>query len=939
MPDRKTLYLVDGHAHFFRAYHAIRPGMTSPVTKEPTNMTYGFVSMLIKLLREHQPSYIAVVIDAAGDRETFRSEIYPDYKANRKEPPDDFHPQVLRCLQVLEEMGIPIVGIEGVEADDAIASIARQLTSDGEHDHVKVRIVSRDKDLTQLIDDDRIDLFDIYKDEVVSPGVIFKSENVNPEHVRDILALMGDTVDNIPGVPGVGPKTAAQLIREYGSIENLYAHIDEIKGKRRERLEESRELVEVSRRLVTLRDDCEVDFELDAAAFDPAKIDVPRLQAVFRELGFHRQLDDIAELAGPEAGKPGAEDGGFEESLFGLPSQAGAAPSAPGEYETILSVDALDEIIGKIREAGVVAFDVETSSLSPLQAELCGVSMSVAAGTGVYVPTCSPSQETHLQTACVLDRLRPVLEDHSIRKIGHNLKFDLNVLRRHGIRVVGPLFDTMVASYVIDATRSSHGLDALSLAFLKHTCIPITEVIGKGKNQRSFREVPLEVASTYAAEDADVTYRLHDIFAPRIEQMELGGLFDDVEMPLVEVLAELEYNGVHVDPDELDRQREALAERIEELRERIVEASPHPFNPDSPKQLAAALFNKPHADPPGLGIRPLKRGKTGPSTDQEVLEKLAADPSVETEVPAMIVEYRQLTKLVNTYLLALKEAINPETQRVHASFNQTVTATGRLSSSDPNLQNIPIRTDIGRRIRRAFVAERGNLLIAADYSQIELRILAHLSGDPGLIEAFRSDADIHTAVASEVYDIEPGEVTPTHRNSAKMINFGIVYGITPYGLARRLGGEVTNEEAGRIIADYKARFSRIGEFLDECVRAAETQGYVETMLGRRRPITQIGARNPQMRALGERMAINTVVQGSAADLIKLAMIDLHRRLPGSHPSARLLLQIHDELVLETPEADAPAVCDFVVASMESAMDLSVPLKVESSVAPNWAEAK
>jgi DNA polymerase-1 len=449
----------------------------------------------------------------------------------------------------------------------------------------------------------------------------------------------------------------------------------------------------------------------------------------------------------------------------------------------------------------------------------------------------------------------------------------------------------------------------------------------------------LEQAVPYAAEDADITLRLHDVLAPQIEAMGLMGLFEDVEMPLVDVLAELEFNGVRIDPDELDRQREQLSGRIDALRDEIGSSIEHPFNPDSPKQLAVALFNKPDQEPPGLGLKVIKRGKTGPSTDQEVLEKLAEDPDVDSSVPKLIIEYRQLTKLVNTYLVALKEAIHDETQRVHASFNQTVTATGRLSSSDPNLQNIPIRTEIGRAIRRAFVAEPGNVLISADYSQIELRLLAHLSGDPALIEAFQKGMDIHTAVAAEVFGVTPEQVTAAQRGTAKMVNFGIVYGITPFGLARRLGGEVSTSDAAQIIDDYKARYAGINTFLAECIEMARSTGYVETILKRRRAIPQIHARNPQQRSLGERMAINTVVQGSAADLIKLAMIDLHRRLPAVVSEARMLLQIHDELVFEAPEADAEAVERLVVERMQSAMELAVPLVAESARGRTWAEAK
>jgi DNA polymerase-1 len=954
-PDKpQTLYIIDGHGQFFRAYHAIRSGMTSPVTGEPINMVFGFVGILLKLLKDYQPDYLAVVIDVAGDRETFRSEIYPEYKATRKETPEDFHPQVERCLAILRSLRIPVLGEPGVEADDVIASLVRRL--EREHPDLHIRLVTRDKDLTQLIND-RVELLDIYKDQAVTPEDLFKTPGLKPQHVRDVLALMGDTIDNIPGVPGIGEKTAGALLLQYGSIDNLLSHLDEIKGKRRESLESSRETLALSRQLVALKDDLPLDFELEQAICDPAMLPVDDVMPLFRELGFNRHRDELlamAQQASNERKTRGAMSGAsaaprdsgeavFAESLFGVDDSASphgsAAESQRGVYEAITTLGQLDAFIAEIRKVGFVSIDTETDRLGSRAANMCGICMSIAAGTGVYIPVRSPEPQRHLTQHEVIERLRPVLEDAAIAKCGHNLKFDINVLRKAGIRIRGIDFDTMVASYVIDATRSSHGLEVLAMALLNYHCIPITQLIGTGKSQRTFDCIAIDKATQYAAEDADVALRLREVLEPTLHAMKLDGLFRNVELPLVEVLAELEWNGIRVDPDELDRQREHLAERIMDLRRKINDAAPHPFNPDSPKQLVAVLFNKPADDPPGLGIRPLRRGKTGPSTDQEVLERIAANPDIASPVPALIVEYRQLTKLVNTYLVALKDAILPDTGRVHASFNQTVAATGRLSSSDPNLQNIPIRSDIGREIRRAFIAGPGNVLLSADYSQIELRLLAHLSGDPALIDAFQQDLDIHTAVAAQVFNVGLAEVTREQRNSAKMVNFGIVYGITPSGLARRLGPGVSIESASKIISDYRARFARIGEFLDRCVHTAETNGYVETILGRRRAIPQIHAGNPQQRALGERVAINTVVQGSAADLIKIAMIELYRNLPRTFANAKMLLQIHDELVFEAPQADAEAMRDFVIDSMQRAMQLRVPLKVDAAWSTRWIDAK
>ncbi|MEO1129999.1 MAG: DNA polymerase I, partial [Planctomycetota bacterium] len=873
----KTLYLIDGHAQFFRAYHAIRSRMTSPVTKEPTNATFGFVGMLLKVLREYTPDYLAVAVDVSGDTETFRSEIFPEYKANRDAPPEDFRPQVERCLSILEAMQIPVLGVEGVEADDTIATIARRITADDPD--VKVRIVSKDKDLQQLLVAGRIEMFDVHTDIVIDTAQLLEDKGIAPEQVVDMLALMGDTVDNVPGVPGIGPKTAAQLIAEHGTLDAVVAAARDgaIKGKRGERIQETADALPLSQRLVQLKDDVDVSLALGDA--ETSSFNLEALEPVLRELGFNRfqgELEELMRGGRPAASPPPAtSDAPAPDSLFA--SLDDAAPSSPGgDYRCVRTQEDLDTLCGELRRAEMIAVDTETTELRAMQARLCGLSFSTAAGTGWYVPVRSPEADTHLDETTVLAALRPILEDPARPKCGHNLKYDLLVLWRAGVELRGVAFDSMIASYLIDASRSSHSLDNLALALLGRTCTPISDLIGTGKRQRSFETVALDRAAPYAAEDADVALQLRDHMSPQLRAMGLDALLKDVEMPLVDVLAELEFNGILVDPQKLDRQAARLGERITELRTQIVDESPRDFNPDSPKQLASVLFNKPDAADPGLGIRPLKRTKTGYSTDVEVLEKLAADPEVESPVPGLIVEYRQLTKLVGTYLTSLKDEINSETARIHASFNQTVAATGRLSSSDPNLQNIPIRTDVGRDIRRAFIAPDGRMLVSADYSQIELRLLAHLSKDPALIEAFHSGADIHTAVAAEIHGVEQADVSREQRNGAKMVNFGIIYGITPWGLARRLG--VSQSEASDIIDSYKQRFGGISTFLEECIAQATRFGYVETILKRRRPITDIESRSPQRRALAERMAINSVVQGSAADLIKLAMVDLHAAL-------------------------------------------------------------
>ncbi len=1027
-----TLYIIDGYAQFFRAYHAIRTPMTSPVTKEPTNMTFGFIGMLLKLLRGQgkighdggKPDYVVVTLDVSGDRGTFRSQIYPEYKATREDPPEDLFPQVERCLAMLRQVGVPILGAEGFEADDVIATLVTQLRA--KHPDLKIRIISKDKDLKQLLHDGEhaVELYDVHNDELITADTLKEETGLTPPQVIDMLALMGDTVDNVPGIEGVGPKTAAKLVAEHGSIDGVLAAAATIKGKLGERLRAvDRAQIDLSRRLVTLRHDVPVELPLESARTD--KLNLIAMGPVLKELGFNRYQDELKALVGgaaptepalPASLDPRAKLGGLfpERSPIEMPpalaASAGAtsaakrdakatpvfgglfdgAPGSPssqliapqsGEYRAITTKMQLDAMVKELQVAECIAIDTETTGLSPRRDRLVGICLSTKIGTGVYIPVRSPDPSSHLDEATVIGALRPVLEDPTRPKCGHNLKFDMLVLRKAGIRMGGvciptsaaaraatkaasrgtsshatyatprfatsTAFDSMVASYLIDASRSSHGLDALAMAMLGRTNISIKDLIGSGPDARTFDQVPLNQATQYAAEDADVALQLRAMMLPQLAAMNLEPLFETVEMPLVEVLAELEWNGIRVDRAELERQRMRLQRRIDELKAELARVARdtigRTFNPDSPKQLAAVLFNKADAPDeaggPGLGLKPVKKIKTGYSTDAEVLDKLATDPEIATPIPALIVEYRELTKLVSTYLVALVEEINPDTGRIHASFNQTVAATGRLSSSDPNLQNIPIRTDIGREIRRAFVASPGHVLVSADYSQIELRLLAHLSRDPALIEAFEKDLDIHTAVAAQIHNVPLGSVTKAQRNGAKMVNFGIVYGITSFGLARRLG--VSNTEAAKIIDDYKRQFSGITTFLQECIDQAVRFGYVQTMLGRRRPIIDIESNNPQRRALAERVAINSVVQGSAADLIKLAMVDLQGEIAtGAAPKGlHMLLQIHDELVFECPREQADAAKAMIKSRMEHAMELSVPLKVEASVSENWFDGK
>jgi DNA polymerase-1 len=986
-----TLYIIDGYGQFFRNYHAIRTPMTSPVTKEPTNMTFGFIGMLFKLLKAEgpniskagKPDFVAVALDVGGDKETFRSELYPQYKAHRKEPPDDLFPQVERCLAMLREIGVPVIGAPGFEADDVIGALVCKLRV--EHPDLKIRVVAKDKDLKQLLDiaapgvEPSVELFDVHTDQAFDSAKLMEETGLRPDQVVDMLALMGDAVDNVPGVEGVGEKTAATLVKEYGTLDNLLAHASEIKGKRGEKLREAAPQLGLSKQLVTLRCDIPVDFSLASAAVPQLRLE--KMLPVLRELGFNRYQDELKQIIAVgsnssnknQTSSPATcediedpelranvrakvaqratrreDTGGLQGGLFD--SVADARPlrqAQSGEYRCVRTPEDLEQLVNELIAAPIISLDTETTSLVAIDAKLCGLSFSTKVGTGWYVPIRSPTPAEHLDEALVFKALRPILEDPAKPKCGHNLKYDLLVLRANGIMLRGLTpggCDSIVSSYLIDASRSSHGLDALALALLRRTNIPISDLIGSGKTQRTFDTVPLDQATAYAAEDADVALQLREVMMPQLRAMGLMPLFEKVELPLVEVLAELEWNGILVDPVELDRQRHRLQGQIEDLFKQIKAESMRvigrTFDPDSPRQLAAALFNKPEDEIPGIGLRPARKTKTGHSTDVEVLEKLALEEETSSALPRLILEYRQLTKLVSTYLVALKAAINPRTGRIHSSFSQTVAATGRLASSDPNLQNIPIRTEIGREIRKAFIAPPGRVLITADYSQIELRLLAHLSRDPALIEAFHQGQDIHTAVAAQIHGVLPDKVTKEQRGGAKMVNFGIVYGITSFGLARRL--KIGEKEAAEIINGYKRRFSGITTFLQECIDQARRYGYVETMLKRRRPIPDVDSNQPARRALAERLAINSVVQGSAADLIKLAMVDLHRQMSevGSGKSeVKMLLQIHDELVFEAPENLAQQTRDLVVARMEGAMQLSVPLKADAYIAKNWFEGK
>ena len=961
-----TFFVVDGHAQFFRAYYAIRGGMTSPATNEPTQMAFGFVGMLTRLIREHHPSHLVLVIDAAGDKETFRSDIYPEYKANRDPAPIDFHGQVERCLEFTKLMGIPIYAMERVEADDVIATIVRRIRR--ERPELRVRIVSRDKDLSQLVDE-HTTLFDPQAGTDLGPEQLFETKGIRANQVADMLALMGDSVDNIPGVEGIGKKTAAQLITSYGSLDGVLANLHALSPKRREAIEAARSTLAISRQLVALKDDCVLELSYEESRVDFSRADKEGLSSLLATLGFGRLKSEVEALVGATGtatvaapsvvvrAKPKptvVEDRNFADApLFaGLdapleqPDSAGIPadhPARRADYRGLISRQEIEEVIAQARASASasvrIAFDTETDSLNTLVAKLCGISLSWKEGEGVYIPVRSPEPATHGSLGEVLALVKPLLEDPEVPKVAHNAKFDLKVLARHGVVVRGLVGDSMIASYVHDATRVSHSMDALAQAYLEYTPVPISALIGSGDFQKTFDQVALSDAVTYAAEDADIAHRLDAMLTRLVDEEGLGELYRKVEVPLIEVLATMETNGVLVDAEELDRQCVRLSKEADAFRDAIVAASPHPFNPDSPKQLAAVLFNAPSDSPPGLGLPSGRRGAGALSTSVDVLDRLAEDPAVSSDIPAKMIEYRRVRKLVGTYLVALRAAIEPTTGRIHASFHQTGTATGRLSSSEPNMQNIPIRSEIGREVRRAFIPPPGCSLVSCDYSQIELRVLAHLADDRAMIEAFHAGQDIHTTVAAQVQGIPVAAVTPEQRSGAKMVNFGIVYGITPFGLARRLGGSTTTHRAKEIIESYRARYSSIDSFLRRCVNEARERGFVTTMLGRRRAVPQVTSRNPAERALGERIAINTVVQGTAADIIKLAMIDIHREMPSAFPAMRMLLQIHDELVFEVPESQAQGALEWIRSRMEAVVTLKVPLVASGAIGANWYDTK
>jgi len=927
----KSFYIIDGHAHIYRAYFAPFRDLTS-ATGEPTKATYVFTQMLLNLIEQRKPDYLCMVIDS-GDETVFRKDIFPEYKANRKERPDDFGPQEARILQIVRDAGVPIFVKPGFEADDIIATFARRLCNKG----FETFVVSKDKDLRQVLND-CTKMYDVQGDKVIDAAVMEQACGYTPAEAVEIQTLTGDAIDNVPGIPGVGEKTAAKLVKKYGSADAVLQHLDELTPKMRENFEKFADRLPMARKLVTLRDDVEIDFDPEACKF--VGLDQHALKSHFQNLGFTNLLKKL----GPEGQAPVARVapppsplGRFEESLFGSmpgngepPTLAEPATGAGCRYELVQTQEQFDRFLIELKKQKRFAFDTETDALGAMNSKLVGMSFSWEHATGHYVPVCGPSGSELLPCAQVLAALKPILEDPSIKKLGHNIKYDLLVMKQAGVEVRGVEMDSMVAAFLLDASRMQYGIDRLALDLLNFRKVPTVDLIGKGRSQLTMDRVELNRIGCYAAEDADITLRLCDYIVERLDKVpELRKLNDQLETPLIEVLVEMERNGIAVDPKILKEQSGVLAGRIEALREKIHDVAGSEFNIDSPKQLEKILFQN-------LKLPSGKRTKTGFSTDVQVLEKL----SKKHELPRLILDYRSLVKLKNTYLDNLTAYQSPIDGRIHASFNQTGASTGRLSCSDPNLQNIPIRTDEGRRIRLAFVPgdpER-NVLLTADYSQIELRVLAHFTQEPALLKAFERDEDIHRAVASEVFGVPLEAVTREQRGSAKTINFGIVYGVSAWGLSDRIEG-LSVDGARELINAYNKRFPGIQQFFQKCVREAQDKGYVETIMGRRRPILDINSGVLQQRNGAERAAINSVVQGSAADLIKQAMLNVHHRIRRENRPSKMLLQVHDELVFETSSDRVEAEAQMVREEMTGAMKLSVPLKVEVGWGKNWQEVK
>ncbi|MBE4976283.1 DNA polymerase I [Serratia sp. X3] len=923
------LILVDGSSYLYRAYHAFPPLTNS--AGEPTGAMYGVLNMLRSLLLQYQPSHVAVVFDAKG--KTFRDDLFAEYKSHRPPMPDDLRAQIEPLHNMVKAMGLPLLVTPGVEADDVIGTLALEAEKAGH----AVLISTGDKDMAQLVTPN-VTLINTMNNTILGPQEVCDKYGIPPELIIDFLALMGDSSDNIPGVPGVGEKTAQALLQGIGGLDALYGNLDNIatlsfRGAKTmaAKLEQNKEVAYLSYKLATIKTDVELD--LTCADLTVSAPDVDTLQQLFKQYEFKRWLADV------EAGvwlenKKGA---GAKAVGTAKPAVAAEAPKALAEaklsqdgYVTILDEATFTDWLARLKKADVFAFDTETDGLDTLTANLIGLSFAIAPGEAAYLPVAhdyldAPAQ---LDRAYVLEALKPLLEDEKALKVGQNLKFDMSLLARYGIEMRGIAYDTMLESYVLDSVGGRHDMDSLADRYLGHKTITFEEIAGKGKNQLTFNQIALEQAAPYAAEDADVTLQLHLAMWPQLKQSaELLTVFNEIEMPLLPVLSHIERTGVLIDPAILSAHSQELAKRLAELEAQAHELAEEPFNLASTKQLQAILYEK-------QKLPVLKKTPGGaPSTNEEVLAELALD----YPLPKVILEYRGLAKLKTTYTDKLPLMINPVSGRVHTSYHQAVTATGRLSSSDPNLQNIPVRNEEGRRIRQAFIAPEGYRIVAADYSQIELRIMAHLSQDEGLLKAFAEGKDIHRATASEVFGVPLDKVTGEQRRSAKAINFGLIYGMSAFGLARQLG--IPRGEAQRYMDLYFERYPGVLDYMERTRQQASEQGYVSTLDGRRLYLPDVRSSNAMRRKAAERAAINAPMQGTAADIIKRAMIEVDAWLQGPEkPLVRAIMQVHDELVFEVHESVIDEASQRIRQLMEGSMTLAVPLKVDVGVGMNWDEA-
>ena len=916
------LVLIDGSSYLFRAFHALPP--LTNAQGEPTGALFGVVNMLRATLKE-KPDYVAFVLDASGP--TFRDALYPDYKANRPPMPEDLRAQVEPMIRIVQALGFPLLRVEGVEADDVIGTLALQGAAQG----MEVTISTSDKDFAQLVRPGVALVNTMSGSRLDSADAVVEKFGVRPEQIVDFLALMGDTVDNVPGVEKCGPKTAAKWLGEYGSLAAIMDRAGEIKGKIGDNLRAALPRLPLNRELVTIKTDVALDGGPDTLPLRERHVD--ELRELYARYGFNQALKEL-EGGSPDASavaekEPGRARGTGRVATTAPDEAVDPALGAAGEYTAVTTPEQLEALVAQLRAADEFAFDTETDSLDPMQANLVGMSFATQVGQAVYVPVGHdyPGAPPQLDRAAVLAALSPALSDPGKRKLGQHGKYDLHVLRRHGVDVQGYADDTMLESFVLNAGSNRHDMDSLARRFLGYDTIKYEDVAGKGAKQIPFSQVAVDDATRYAAEDADITLRLHRVIAPRLAaEPGLERVYRDIEMPLVPVLARIEANGVMIDGDELRRQSADLSKRMLAAQQKATELAGRTFNLDSPKQLQALLFDE-------LKLPVLVKTPTGqPSTNEEALEAVAD----QHELPRVILEYRGLAKLRSTYTDKLPEMVNPDTGRVHTSYHQAGAATGRLSSTDPNLQNIPIRTDDGRRIRKAFVAPPGRKLVACDYSQIELRIMAHLSQDPGLVRAFESGADIHKATAAEVFGRKLEEVTANERRAAKAINFGLMYGMSAFGLARQLG--IGRGEAQDYIALYFSRYPGVRDYMERTRQQAREHGYVETVFGRRLYLEYINKGTQGQRAGAERAAINAPMQGTAADIIKRAMIGVDAWLADHRDQALMILQVHDELVFEADAGFVPELLAEATSRMAAAAQLSVPLVVDSGVGDNWEEA-